>query len=178
MLAMAAAARRMPSREADYRRFTLNQRIQVATPFVSPSLWESRHGQVAPLAELPVLYAGFDLSAVNDLSAFVMVGKKGGAWHSHCRFWLPKEGLAEKVAADHAPYDAWARQGHLLTTPDRTIDYDFVAHELRELFDRTRFNASPTTPGALAFSNLLCCAPDLPKARSPSAFRSSPKRPK
>src|SRR5262249_49087590 len=40
-------------REGDYRRFTLNQRITVATPFVSPSLWESCHGRVAPLAELP-----------------------------------------------------------------------------------------------------------------------------
>ena len=45
-----------------------------------------RHGQVAPLAELPVLYAGLDLSAVNDLSALVLVGQKGDQWHSHCRF--------------------------------------------------------------------------------------------
>jgi hypothetical protein len=34
VLAMAAAARRMPSREAEYRRFVLNQRTEVATPFV------------------------------------------------------------------------------------------------------------------------------------------------
>jgi phage terminase large subunit-like protein len=134
VLAMAAAAQRMPSREADYRRFTLNQRITVATPFVSPSLWESCHGRVAPLAELPVVYAGLDLSAVNDLSAFVLVGKKGDMWHSHCRFWLPQEGLTEKAAADHAPYDVWYRQGHLQLTPGRTIDYDFVAHALRDLF--------------------------------------------
>jgi hypothetical protein len=81
-----------------------------------------------------VLYAGLDLSAVNDLSAFVLVGKKGENWHSHCRFWLPQDGLADKAAADHAPYDAWARQGHLSTTPGRTIDYDFVAHALHEVF--------------------------------------------
>src|SRR5215831_1064062 len=60
VLAMSAAARRMPSREADFRRFTLNQRITVATPFVSPSLWDSCRGRVAPLAELPVLYGGLD----------------------------------------------------------------------------------------------------------------------
>jgi len=105
LLSMAAAAKRMPSREADFRRFTLNQRIQVATPFVSAGLWESCRGQVAPLAELQVLYAGFDLSAVNDLSAFVLVGEKGGKWQSHCRFWLPQDGLADKAATDHAPYD-------------------------------------------------------------------------
>jgi hypothetical protein len=71
---IAAAARRMPSREADYRRYALNQRITVATPLVSPSLWDSYKGGVAPLRELPVLYGGLDLSAVNDLIAFVLVG--------------------------------------------------------------------------------------------------------
>jgi phage terminase large subunit-like protein len=134
LIAMAAAARRLPARETAYRRYCLNQRIEMATPFVSPTLWESCRGQVAPLAELPVLYAGLDLSAVNDLSAFVLVGQKDDDWQSHCRFWLPQDGLAEKAAADHAPYDAWARQGHLSTTPGRTIDYDFVALALWELF--------------------------------------------
>jgi phage terminase large subunit-like protein len=134
ILAMAAAARRLPAREASYRRYCLNQRIEMATPFVSPSLWQSCHGQVAPLDELPVLYAGFDLSAVNDLSAFVLVGQKGDKWHTHCRFWLPQDGLADKATADHAPYDVWHRQGHLSVTPGKTIDYDYVAHALRDLF--------------------------------------------
>ncbi len=31
------------------------------------------------------------------------------------------------------PYDAWAREGFLLTTPGRTIDYRFVAHEIVKL---------------------------------------------
>jgi phage terminase large subunit-like protein len=132
--AIADAARRMPSREADYRRYTLNQRITVATPFVSPSLWESCRGQVAPLRELPVIYAGLDLSSVSDLSAFVMVGEKGGKFHSHCIFWLPQDGLVEKSHTDHSPYGAWRAQGHLQTTPGRSIDYDFVAHALRDLF--------------------------------------------
>ena len=30
--------------EAAFRRYTLNQRIEPADPFVSPSLWESCHG--------------------------------------------------------------------------------------------------------------------------------------
>jgi phage terminase large subunit-like protein len=132
--AIADAARRMPSREADYRRYTLNQRITVATPFVSPTLWGSCGSLVAPLSELPVIYAGLDLSSVSDLSAFVMVGKRGEKFHVHCRFWLPEDKLVEKSHTDHAPYGAWRRQGHLHTTPGRSIDYDFVAHALRDLF--------------------------------------------
>src|SRR5215472_1150748 len=124
VLAMAADARRVPSRQAAYENLVLNRRIEASNPFVSPSLWDSCSGQVAALAELPVLYAGLDLSAVNDLSAFVMVGQRGDKWHSHCRFWLPQDGIREKAQADHAPYDVWARQGHLSTTPGRAIDYD------------------------------------------------------
>jgi phage terminase large subunit-like protein len=63
-----------------------------------------------------------------------LVGHKDDKWHTHCRFWLPSEGLSEKSRTDHTPFDVWARQGHLHTTPGRTIDLDFVAHELRDLF--------------------------------------------
>jgi len=41
ILAPARAALRMPAREAAFRRYTLNQRIEQADPFVSPGLWES-----------------------------------------------------------------------------------------------------------------------------------------
>jgi phage terminase large subunit-like protein len=47
---------------------------------------------------------------------------------------LPESTLIEKSQTDHAPYSVWHRQGHLQTTPGRTIDYDFVAHALRDLF--------------------------------------------
>ena len=69
---------------------------------------------------------------MNDLTALALVGSSGDKWHTHCRFWLPAEGLAEKSRVAHTPFDVWARQGHLQTMP--TIDLDFVAHELRELF--------------------------------------------
>jgi phage terminase large subunit-like protein len=134
ILAAAKAALRMPAREAAFRRYTLNQRIEMATPFVAPGVWHACHGPVLPLDDLPVLFGGIDLSSVNDLTALVLVGRKGDEWHTHCRFWLPQEGLAEKSRVDHTPFDVWARQGHLHTTPGRTIDLDFVAHELRELF--------------------------------------------
>jgi phage terminase large subunit-like protein len=34
------------------------------------------------------------------------------------------------------PYDIWAREGHLLTTPGRAIQYEYIAEYLRGLFDR------------------------------------------
>jgi phage terminase large subunit-like protein len=134
VLQMANDAQRMPSREMEYRRFILNQRVEVATPFVPVSVWDSCRGSVVPLDELSVLYGGLDLSAVNDLTAFVLIGRKDGRWHVHCRFWLPVEGLREKAMADRVPYDVWHTQGHLHVSPGRTVSYEHVAHELRQLF--------------------------------------------
>src|SRR5690606_39356148 len=51
-------------------------------------------------------------------------------------FGRPEEGLTEKSAKDRVPYDIWRDNGHLRTTPGRAIEYEFVAHYLREVFDR------------------------------------------
>ena len=37
VLAMAADAKRMPAREAEYRNLVLNQRIETNNPFISPA---------------------------------------------------------------------------------------------------------------------------------------------
>ena len=124
-------ARRMPSREAAYRNLILNQRVEARNPFVSRAVWEG-------CGELPQdligkrIYGGLDLSSVSDLTALVLVAEDGDV---HPTFWLPGEGLAEKSRNDRVPYDVWARDGWLQTTPGRSIEYEFVAHHLREVFD-------------------------------------------
>ena len=42
----------------------------------------------------------------------------------HCKFWLPEEGLADKARNDRVPYDIWAKQGWLNTTPVRLSSMD------------------------------------------------------
>jgi phage terminase large subunit-like protein len=74
---------------------------------------------------------------------------------------LPSEGLSEKSRADHTPFDVWARQGHLRTTPGRTIDLDFVADELRELFSIYNIQRVAYDRGTGTFFGPHCCAPGL-----------------
>jgi phage terminase large subunit-like protein len=133
VLAMAENARRMPSREAEYRNLVLNQRVETSTPFIAPAVWKSC-GEAASSLEGVPLYGGLDLSEVADLTALVLIGWKGGKWHVRPTFWLPSEGLAEKSVTDRVPYDLWARQGYLQTTPGRTVSYEYVAQHLRGLF--------------------------------------------
>lgn len=129
-LAMAEDARRMPSREPEFRNLILNQRVEMYSPFVSRSVWASCGEPVVKSFDNLPVYGGLDLSSVNDLTAKVYVAPVGSEWHVKPTFWLPKEGLKEKSRQDRVPYDVWAGQGHLRTTPGRTVEYEFVAKTL------------------------------------------------
>ena len=128
----ASDAKRLPSREPAYRNLILNQRVEARSPFISRSIWQENGAQPDSL-EGKAVYGGLDLSSVSDLTALVMVSDDGDV---ESTFWLPEEGLAEKSRTDRVPYDQWARDGFLNTCPGRAIEYEFIAHHLRDLFDR------------------------------------------
>ena len=134
VMAMAEDARRMPSREAEYRNLVLNQRVDASTPFVSRSLWATCNAPVKPLSG-PV-WGGLDLSATTDLTALVLIGAVDGVWQTHPIFWLPADGLTLKAQKDRVPYDVWLDEGHLLAAPGKSVDYEYVAEYLRGVFDR------------------------------------------
>ena len=133
-LAMAEDARRMPSREAEYRNLILNQRVDMNAPFVSRSTWQACAGPVLDdFAGLPV-YGGLDLAkAAGDMTALVLVAPVDAKWHARPYYWLPSKGLPEKARADRTPYDLWHREGWLEVTPGAAVDYDHVARRIEEI---------------------------------------------
>lgn len=128
----ASDAQRMPSKDASYRNLILNQRVEARNPFVGPAVWAQNSGMPALMDEQG-LYGGLDLSSVADLTALVFTSTGGDVWPT---FWLPEDGLAEKSRVDKVPYDLWAQQGYLETTPGAAIQYEFIAQHLRMVFDR------------------------------------------
>lgn len=130
----AAIAKRNPADENSFRWLFLNQRIEAASPFVSRGVWAACAGAPGDLRGIPVS-GGLDLSEVNDLTALVLIGRRDGLWSVKPTFWLPGDGLADKARRDKAPYDVWAREGHLNTAPGKTVDYEFVANWMRGVFD-------------------------------------------
>jgi len=134
VLAMAADAKRMPARQAEYENLVLNRRVETANPFVSQLAWRDCGGAVADLHGVP-LYGGLDLSSVADLTALVLIGKVDQTWHVKPTFWLPEAGLAEKAAKDKVPYDLWHEHGFLETTPGKTVSYEHVAKLLFKLLE-------------------------------------------
>lgn len=137
----AADAKRMPSRESSYRNLILNQRVEARNPFVSRQVWTENGQSPDELADGAEVFGGLDLSSVADLTALVLVSKSGPVWDVHPTFWLPENGLAEKSRNDRVPYDVWAGSGFLLTTPGASIEYEFVAAYLRDVFDRYHVRA-------------------------------------
>lgn len=137
VLAMAEDARRMPSREPEYRNLVLNQRVDASTPFVSRSLWQSCGAVPKPIDDVDV-YGALDLSEVADLTAGVFGGKVDGTWQIHPTFWLPKDSLKDRAKKDRVPYDLWHEQGFLSAAPGKSIDYEYVALWLWECFQRWR----------------------------------------
>lgn len=134
VLDQAEKAKRMPSQEALYRNYTLNQRVERFSPFIAKATWQSCGDAVEKdFAGLDV-YIGLDLSEVNDLTAKVMIARSG-KWHVRPTFWLPEDGLRERARQDRVPYDVWAHDGFLETTPGKSVDYEFVAENLRRDFD-------------------------------------------
>lgn len=125
---MAAAAQRMPTREAEYRNLILNQRVEAVSPFVSAEIWRL-NGAKPDIADARVpIYLGLDLSSAQDLVAAISVMPlRGGNYGVDSQFWLPNDGLADRARTDGAPYDVWVKQGFINTTPGRTVEYEFIA---------------------------------------------------
>ncbi len=74
------------------------------------------------------VYVGFDMSAKIDLTSVAFVipfltddGEVGYVVFSHS-FIPNRERLAERISVDHAPYDAWERNGYLTITETEIVD--------------------------------------------------------
>lgn len=137
LLAAAEKASRMPSAENGFRNLYLNQRVNRFAPFISPGVWGATNGAVDEDAFVtgPV-YGGLDLAETTDLCAFVLIALGAdGRWHVKAWFWKPEATLRDHAKRDRVPYDVWAEQGLIDTTPGVAVDYEYVARRIGDLCD-------------------------------------------
>jgi phage terminase large subunit-like protein len=131
---LVARAVRLPAEEPRVRNLYLNQRVNPAAVLVSRKDWMSCRGDAA-WTEGESVYLALDLSAKVDLCALVGVSAENGsrvaAW-----FWKPADYLEEHERRDHAPYAAWALQGHIIAPSGRSIHPLAVARQIAEVASR------------------------------------------
>lgn len=131
MRKLCAKAKATPSFEPEFLNLNLNRRTEATAPFVTRSIWEA-NGAEPTRRPRPRVFGGLDLASVHDLTALVLVDADDGSVYPW--FWLPEHGLKEKSEKDKVPYDVWEKQGFLLTTPGKAVQYRHVALVLRKIF--------------------------------------------
>lgn len=114
----ARQAKRLPSQEAAFRAYALNQPIGADERFIAPADWDACAGTAPTTGPC---WGGLDLSSgPADLTAFALYWPETGA----LRVWafLPSASLEQKAREDRAPYQQWVAAGHVIIMQGRAID--------------------------------------------------------
>lgn len=139
----ALEARNDPSKENAFRQFRLNQWVSQSTRWMPMHLWDRCTGDLWPNPTWGreqlrdrTAYAGFDLAAKFDLTAWALVipGDEPHDDPAHVlwRFWLPEAGLERLDQFHDGKFTRWAKQGWLTITEGSVIDYDRVLADITE----------------------------------------------
>ena len=131
----ATQASRLPAKENSFRWLYLNQRIEATSPFLSRSEWEANSAP-PEIEDGAICYAGLDLSASRDLTAFVLAFPRDEGYDIIPQFFLPSDGLREKAKTEKVPYDLWADQGFLTVIDGPVIVPAMVAQAVVEASER------------------------------------------
>lgn len=133
--AIADKAQRMPAEEPKFRNLYLNQRVAPIASLISRKEWTACAGP-AEFEEKEDVYLALDMSAIVDLTALVM-GSAGDKTKVKPFIWKPEDLLRDHSDRDFGSgnnrYGQWHKEGHLLTSPGRSIDPAVVALKIAEL---------------------------------------------
>jgi phage terminase large subunit-like protein len=133
MQILAARAQAIPAQENTFRRLYLNQWTEQVARWIQMPAWDACLQPVARQALAKRrCYVGMDLSTTTDLTALVAVFPDELGFDVLAQFFVPEERIRERSRRDHVPYDEWARQGVLTSTPGAVVDYDALRQTLRQ----------------------------------------------
>lgn len=126
-------AKGMPSKESLVRRLNFCEWVDAANPWIGQDSWRACEVDDLHLAGR-VAFGGLDLSGTSDLTSFSLIFPDEDEFFDLLTFfWTPEDSLVDRARRDQVPYPQWVKEGHLLPTPGRAVDYGFVAVKLGEL---------------------------------------------
>lgn len=131
-----------PQKQSDVLTKNFNVWLNVDTRWMDHEVW--KRGSVA-IDEAELEGAGavgaYDLSSTTDITAISWTFPQvNGRYPILWRFFIPEEGLDERIRRDRVDYGAWIRRGLVIPTPGDAIDYDYVIEQIQK--DAERFGAS------------------------------------
>jgi len=132
-------AKNSPAFQNTYRRFYLNQWTDSASAYIPVAEWDHCREQFHPDDLLGRdCFGGLDLADTTDLAAFVLFfppNSDGETGKVLPFFWIPGDNLHDRCLKDQVPYESWARDGFINTTPGNVIDHDAIEAKILQLRD-------------------------------------------
>ena len=129
----AVKAAAMPAFQNTFRRLHLNEWTEQAVRWLDMQQWRVCGEPLRDL-EARSCYGGLDLASNRDLTALALLfPDEDGSFDLLLRFWIPEDRIMERVHNDRVPYDAWRRDGWLITTPGNIRDDDQMRADINEL---------------------------------------------
>ncbi|MER5862194.1 terminase TerL endonuclease subunit [Kitasatospora sp. NPDC002040] len=129
-------AKSTPSYFPTFCRLSLNRRMRAASRWLPLTVWDENTGEVNEKTfRYRRAWGGVDLSAVSDLSAWVLAVESrtpGVELDLIARFWLPEERLAELEQQLQVPLGQWVQDGLLMLTEGDAIDYGAIERQIIE----------------------------------------------
>ena len=142
-----------PQFENTFKRLYLNIQTETDVKFFAMDRWDNCDERVdESMLAGRECFAGFDLATNTDIAGYALLFP----WDDEKyvvlpRLFIPKDNLWKRVRQDRVPYDQWANDGYLTTTPGNAIQYSAVKKsfwqdagkfKIREgAFDRWNFEA-------------------------------------
>jgi len=131
-------AQEKPTLQNSFKRYRLNIWTSADVRWMPMDKWDFSEGSVDPrmLVGKPC-FGGLDLSTTLDITACVFVFPwDDGIYKVHPLFWIPEENMRERSTRDRVPYEVWARQGLVRTTPGNVVDYAWIEKDILEFAER------------------------------------------
>jgi phage terminase large subunit-like protein len=128
-------AKQIPARENEFRRLRLDQWTQQSVRLIPMDKWDANNQQFL-FEEMRgrSCFAGLDLASSIDIAAFVVVfPDEEGYLNVQPYFFVPEENIKRRSEKDRIPYDLWAKQGFIISTPGNVIDYAFIEEKIKEI---------------------------------------------
>lgn len=132
LLGKAAEAQASPAQLNRYLRLHLNIRTKQTVRWLPLDRWDAAAGlATAEEWQGRTVYAGLDLSATTDLTAFVMLAPDGDGVACWPMFWLPEERAEQLERETHVPLSRWAKSGFLHLTEGNVVDYEQMRNDIK-----------------------------------------------
>lgn len=117
--------------KAAYLRYHGNIWGQKDEAWLKSGEWARGNAETRPFLGRPC-YIGLDLSSTTDFTAMVCLfpDETDGSYDLLPFFWIPRERVPDLQKRLHVPLDEWIRDGLVVATEGRVVDYDAVKEKI------------------------------------------------